>query len=623
MNKRPWFVLLLLTQPLWAGRFGSGDLDVSLRHFFNSSQKLLSAGGDFNGDGKQDICMQESASQHSLILGGPLPKQADLSSVPRTTILLPIPVTFFPTPPFFADINGDGKDDLFIPDPIDLTSLSTMNVYVIFGSSTVPSLIDLTTASDLTIEFPVTGILGIHFAKGDFDGDGKVDVVMSGLVLGGSSEFFLMLGRSLEGQNIIHLGDGISAVHFYKPYPSNLPMAPPALGDLNGDGLSDLVLSDLNADITGRNDAGQAYVFFGTTVAFLPGSMDWNFGSKPSNVTITGRAASGKMACHAVGDFTGDGKADLAFVEGGGTELILWDGGVISDAGPQIDLAVGIPGHSPVWRLGGMSDAPSSSRFGDFDGDGRVDLFTIDGNFKVIGGLSTTPIQQDGGPILPSTLDYSWAKSFDLGDINGDGKKDLVLTGEDGSLGIIYGYRPLDNPSVRVKSGSVPPKVVLEFSVEGEPTEVMVGGDVVGPEKDRWIPYQPSLPVTVSQTEGKKSIQVVFRNRFRRESNEVEATLTLTPATPSFQVIDNVIDSQNGTARVDCHLDASTHVKAAVYDQSGALISEVLDATLSAGVWPIEWDGNNDSGGSVSPGVYYLAAEKHGKSERKKILVRR
>jgi flagellar hook assembly protein FlgD len=37
----------------------------------------------------------------------------------------------------------------------------------------------------------------------------------------------------------------------------------------------------------------------------------------------------------------------------------------------------------------------------------------------------------------------------------------------------------------------------------------------------------------------------------------------------------------------------------------------------------MEWDGKNESGRSVGPGVYYLVVEKDGKSEKKKILVQR
>jgi flagellar hook assembly protein FlgD len=69
-------------------------------------------------------------------------------------------------------------------------------------------------------------------------------------------------------------------------------------------------------------------------------------------------------------------------------------------------------------------------------------------------------------------------------------------------------------------------------------------------------------------------------------------------------------------------VDAPTHVKAAVHDQSGSLIAGLMDRDLPAGVWPLEWDGKNESGRSVGLGVYYLVVEKDGKTEKRKILVR-
>jgi hypothetical protein len=350
------------------------------------------------------------------------------------------------------------------------------------------------------------------------------------------------------------------------------------MGDLNGDGLADLVLSDGAADAPGRPDAGQVYIVFGTTVPFGPGAMDWDLAVKPADVTITGSRSSGRLQCPAVGDFTGDGKADLVFTQGGPLEAVLWDGGELAGAGAQVDLAVGIPGHSPVWSLAGLPYPLTMVKFGDFDGDGKMDVFFADGYGHVKGGLSGTPLLAGAIPILPTTIDYATANFFDLGDINGDGKADLVLKEMDGSFGILYGYRPLSNPSVQVRGGSVPPKVVLDFSVDGEPMEMKLAGDFVDSVQDRWIPYQVSLPLTLTQTEGPKTVRVVFRNAFERESLEAQATFTLNPGTSGLNVVDNVIDSSNGSARVDCHVDAPTHVKAIIRDQSGATIAGLLDA---------------------------------------------
>ncbi len=237
MNKRSFvFFLFALTQILRAENFGQGDLDVSLRHFYFSLGFILAANGDFNGDGKDDICMQETDDKYALILGGSLPKQANLISISRTQILLPVPSnhgSVGPIPPFFLDINGDGMDDLFVPTRSDSSILATTVIYVVYGTSTIPSLIDLSDASDLMIISPFMVFRGTRYAKGDFDGDEKEDVVVSGGFIDAPfSASFLILGRSVQGKNRINLTDGVSAVRFQKP--NSFLGEQTSMGDLNG-----------------------------------------------------------------------------------------------------------------------------------------------------------------------------------------------------------------------------------------------------------------------------------------------------------------------------------------------------------------------------------------------------
>ena len=44
------------------------------------------------------------------------------------------------------------------------------------------------------------------------------------------------------------------------------------MGDLNGDGLDDLVSNSPNADASGRSNAGRVYFFMGTTTVPEPGA---------------------------------------------------------------------------------------------------------------------------------------------------------------------------------------------------------------------------------------------------------------------------------------------------------------------------------------------------------------
>jgi hypothetical protein len=57
-----------------------------------------------------------------------------------------------------------------------------------------------------------------------------------------------------------------------------------------------------------------------------------------------------------------------------------------------------------------------------------------------------------------------------------------------------------------------------------------------------------------------------------------------------------------------------------VYDLSGRLVRELLDATLPAGRHRRSWDGRNAEGSSVAPGVYFAVLEFGGEARTKKLV---
>ena len=80
-------------------------------------------------------------------------------------------------------------------------------------------------------------------------------------------------------------------------------------GDVNGDGIDDLIIGAIGADPNGRNDAGASYVVFGTDQGF-PATIDL---ATDADLIIQGAAAdddSGSSVSGA-GDVNGDGIDDL------------------------------------------------------------------------------------------------------------------------------------------------------------------------------------------------------------------------------------------------------------------------------------------------------------------------
>jgi hypothetical protein len=127
----------------------------------------------------------------------------------------------------------------------------------------------------------------------------------------------------------------------------------------------------------------------------------------------------------AVGDFNGDGKADLAITNqidntttygGSSVSIFLGKGDGTFTAAPTIE-------NPPV--------QPRSVVIGDFNGDGIQDL--------AVSGYSTQIFLGNGdGTFQPSTTLYASGSSITVGDFNGDGKADLAMVWPDDYTAYVY-----------------------------------------------------------------------------------------------------------------------------------------------------------------------------------------
>jgi len=128
-----------------------------------------------------------------------------------------------------------------------------------------------------------------------------------------------------------------------------------------------------------------------------------------------------------VGDFNGDHRADL-FVFNGSAWSIPYLG-MLSSNGTALSMTTRYDGTMPDWQM-----RPSDQHFvGDFDGDGRADLFVFNGDAWSIAYLG---MLRSNGSALTMTHRYDanapgWQmRTHDrhyVADLNGDGKADLVV----------------------------------------------------------------------------------------------------------------------------------------------------------------------------------------------------
>jgi hypothetical protein len=162
--------------------------------------------GDFNGDGKLDLAVANSASNNvSVLLGnGDGTFQAAVNYAVGTN----------PASVAVGDLNGDGKLDLAV------ANIGSNNVSVLLGNG------------DGTFKAAVNYAVGsspYSVAVGDFNGDGKLDLAVANP---GSNNVSVLLGN----------GDGTfqTAVNYaVGSYPYSV-----AVGDFDGDGRMDLAVAN-------------------------------------------------------------------------------------------------------------------------------------------------------------------------------------------------------------------------------------------------------------------------------------------------------------------------------------------------------------------------------------------
>jgi FG-GAP-like repeat/Abnormal spindle-like microcephaly-assoc'd, ASPM-SPD-2-Hydin len=296
---------------------GDGTFQGPTQAFrLTQSGELMPAAGDFNGDGTPDLVETDyfdfdgySETCHVRVFLGNGDGTFSQSSEGITQ-----QTNFTFGPPLVGDFNGDGKLDVAVPTFGGLTEAGVL-MFLGNGDGTLQSGL-LSNVSDLQV-------LG---AVGDFDGDGKLDLI--GIT--GTTNTQLMLGF-FHGN-----GDGTFTS------PSTLYSIGPNTGmilaaDLNGDGKLDLITIQFAAT---------------NTFTVMLGNGDGTFQS--GVVYPVGTSLIGGV----LGDFSADGKLDLVLALSNGTNTLI------------------VPGDGDgTFNLTNTLTLPAAFlASGDFNSDGKLDL---------------------------------------------------------------------------------------------------------------------------------------------------------------------------------------------------------------------------------------------------------
>jgi len=438
------------------------------------------AAGDFNGDGIMDIAIgvpfgdgpgngRSLAGEAYVIFGSPSPPSVIDLSVTSADI------TIFGADPgdrlgfslAGGDVNNDGIDDIIVSavnadGPANGRSLAG-EAYIIFGSSNPTATIDLSrTPADVTIFGADAGdCLGGSVASGDVNGDGIDDIIIGAEFADGpgngrldAGEAYVILGSS-SLPSVVDLANGDQDLTiFAKDVGDRLNSL--SSGDVNGDGIADIIIGAQRADGPGdeREDAGEVYIILGSTS--LPPIIDLL--SRAPDVTIFGADAGDRLgASLASGDINGDGVNDIIIgaVDASGPRNGRRNAGeayVIFGSGANLpatmDIADGdrdmiIFGADAGDRLGASLASGDVNRDGIDDivigaesADGPENRRSNAGEIYVIyGGFRPPPTtdiakgEQDA-TIFGADVDGKAGSSLASSDVNGDGVDDIIIGAE-------------------------------------------------------------------------------------------------------------------------------------------------------------------------------------------------
>lgn len=405
-----------------------------------------------------------------------------------------------------ADINGDGMQDLIIGAPFPEGPVKSRDnlekVFLIFGRKKFPRVIDLRKA-DLVLYRPYSAHsarFGQAIATGDLNGDGLQDLILGAPHSTGregvfrSGEVYIVYGRKkMSGRkNIEKVADTIITGTEI----SGEAGFAVASGDLNGDGLEDIIIGAPGANRDNKVMAGRTFVIFGRKriPRRLSLSISWDMrltGIDGPNAYMAGflDPPDRSGSALATGDINNDGFEDLLiaapFANGpdnnrpGAGEVYAVFGK--KEMKRNIDLAT--EADLTLWGAIKGTFAGYSLSSGDISGDGIDDIILGAGDSRfskkrkwriaayALYGKESLPYNVDlirdadlvwkdkmtqDTPSLFSgkeKVDYYRGYSTALGDFIGDSAKDLLLgrPGPSGRRGIIA-YIASGNQRSRIKN---------------------------------------------------------------------------------------------------------------------------------------------------------------------------
>lgn len=415
----PRYAVGLVALAFCALAHASGLFSTTDYSAVNSPAAVVMA--DVNGDGKQDAAVLGSDGSVAIYLGrGDGSFQSPLRYYAAGT---------GPSALAVADLNHDGKLDIVV------VNLTSMNVSVLLGNGDgtfrAQTLADVANGSGTAAPTYAVGNNPINVAVADLNGDGKPDIIVANYT---DDTLSVLLGNgdgTFKAQTTITVGRGPDCIN---------------VADLNGDGKPDILVSNA---VDG-------------TLGVLLGNGDGTFRAE-SVIRVSASANSSVFMMTVVGDINNDGKMDV----------------VTTTTSSSSTVSIYFLGNGDgTFGAGHFFTTGLQARYlqlADVNGDGNLDVVAgsfADGNLDVLFGRGDGSF---GAPVSYPAAGINSAvalQPYAVGDLNGDGKPDIVAVNPGGSFlqVLVNGGNGTFHPPLSVELGNIPAAVVsADLDGDGKP----------------------------------------------------------------------------------------------------------------------------------------------------------